>query len=94
MVVPYKSLTATFNEMLDYEGIAGTMSADTQDVRGHPGVHRKAQAGVQGLLTRSLHLMQRLDERADARLVRAQAGWKVERDGGEDAAAALLQLRY
>jgi 2-(1,2-epoxy-1,2-dihydrophenyl)acetyl-CoA isomerase len=29
----YKSLTATFDEMLDYEGVAGTMSADTHDAR-------------------------------------------------------------
>jgi 2-(1,2-epoxy-1,2-dihydrophenyl)acetyl-CoA isomerase len=29
----YKSLTATFDEMLDYEGVAGTMSADTGDAR-------------------------------------------------------------
>jgi 2-(1,2-epoxy-1,2-dihydrophenyl)acetyl-CoA isomerase len=29
----YKALTATFDEMLDYEGVAGTMSADTHDAR-------------------------------------------------------------
>jgi len=29
----YKSLTSTLDEMLDYEGVAGTMSSDTQDAR-------------------------------------------------------------
>jgi 2-(1,2-epoxy-1,2-dihydrophenyl)acetyl-CoA isomerase len=29
----YKSLTSTLDEMLDYEAVAGTMSADTQDAR-------------------------------------------------------------
>jgi enoyl-CoA hydratase/carnithine racemase len=29
----YKSLNATLDEILDYEGVAGTMSACTQDAR-------------------------------------------------------------
>jgi 2-(1,2-epoxy-1,2-dihydrophenyl)acetyl-CoA isomerase len=29
----YKSLTATLDEILDYEAVAGTMSSDTQDAR-------------------------------------------------------------
>jgi len=29
----YKALTSTLDEMLDYEAVAGTMSADTQDAR-------------------------------------------------------------